>query len=333
MSTHTPQVGTAIFCFVIAAHTFSLLFYRRPWSNRTCYIVLVVSWALLLLELCVEAFVIAKPKEIGPYFGVSGHWCWITPAYPIERYATSYLLMFISAGSSFILYLLVFFRLRGNITVSAGHKIHFHPRPKVRVGRTSDGACIVTDDQRVESHLTRVAKHMLWYPIVYTVIILPLASARFSTFNGASVPFFVTISTAALFMLHGFINTVLFCITRNILPGSWRQRLGIGNTWDNGRSHLDLSSRTNATWRFTGVDARIRTVGAGTAPVILSVGVEKEVHIMCDEPRPSPRYVVFGSHPLTPNPLLRVHDSGEQRADTHMYHIRQLSVLPPQDAN
>jgi hypothetical protein len=161
--------------------------------------------------------------------------------------------MFVSAGLSFILYLLVFFRLRGNITVSPGHKIYFHRRPQIKVGRANDGTCIVTDDQRVESHSTRVAKHMLWYPLAYTVIILPIASARFSTFNGASVPFLVTICTAALFMLHGFINTVLFCTTRDILPGSWRQRLGIGMTWNSGRSDSDLSSETNGAWRFTGL--------------------------------------------------------------------------------
>lgn len=93
------------------------LFLRRQWSNRTSYTVLPVSWALLLLEVCIEAFVIAKPKEIGSYFGGAGLWCWITPAYPVPRYATSYLLMLISAGLSFILYFLVFFRLRSNITV------------------------------------------------------------------------------------------------------------------------------------------------------------------------------------------------------------------------
>src|SRR5260370_26482991 len=112
--------------------------------------------------------------------------------------------MFTWAVFSFILYLLVFFRLRGNIAVSDGYKIHFHQRPKVRLGRTSDGARIVTGDLRVESHLTVVAKQMLWYPVAYTVLILPMAASRFSTFSGVSVPFPVTIFTAAVFMLHGF---------------------------------------------------------------------------------------------------------------------------------
>jgi hypothetical protein len=324
VGTHTSQVGTAIFCLVIAIHTFSQLFFRRQWSNRTCYIVLVVSWALLLLEVCIEIFGIAIPKKKGPYFGIAGLWCWITPAYPIPRYATSYLHMFISAGLSFILYLLVFFRLRGNITISAGHKISFQRRPKVRVGRTHNGAYIVTDDQRIESHLTRVAKHMLWYPVVFTVVVLPLASSRFSAFHGASVPFSVTISSAGLFMLHGFINTVLFCTTRNILPGSWRRRLGLGTALDSGRSDFNLSSRSITTWRF---DARI---GAGTEPVILSVGVEKDVEIMYDEAQRSPRCVKLysSSLPLMPNRPPRVYDGDGQRSDAHRHYIQQPSFPP-----
>jgi hypothetical protein len=312
VDTHPSQVGTAVFCFVIAVHTFSLLFLRRQWSNRTCYIVLVVSWALVSFEVCIEAFAIAKPKIIGPYFGIAGLWCWITPAYPIPRYATSYLLMLISGGISLILYLLVFFRLRGNITVSVGHKIYFHQRPKVRVGRTSNGTYIVTDDKRVECHLTTVAMHMLWYPIIFLVVTLPIASARFTTFNGGSVPFPVTIGTAALFMLHGFINTVLYCTTRSILPDSWRQRLGLGDALGNGR----CDSRTTTTSRL---DTRVRTMGTRTAPVVLNVGVEKDVDIMFDDARSI-------KHDTS------LHHGHNQWADSNEHHIQQPSLPPPQDA-
>jgi len=198
---------------VIAVQTFSLLFFHCDWSNRTCNIVLIVSWAILLLELCIERFVFVKPEK-GPYYAIStgGYWCWISPEYRIARYTTDYLFMTASAAFSFILYTLIFFRLRGNISVSAGY-IFFHRRPDTRVVRTT------------ESYLTVVAKHMLWYPIVYVFLLLPVAVARLSAFDGKPVHFFATIISAAVFMLHGFFNTVLFCTTRNILPASWRQRL------------------------------------------------------------------------------------------------------------
>ncbi len=254
------QSGTGIFCFVIAAHTFSVLFLCHQWSDRTSYIVLIASWAINFLELCNEYFILAKPEEKGPYFGIAGYWCWISPAYPLERYVTSYLIMIISGVFSFTFYLFIFFRLRGNITFSAGYKIDFHRRSKARIGNTSNGTYITTDDPRVESHLSRVAKHMLWYPLVYAGILLPHAACRFSAFNGASVPFPVTISTSILFLLHGFVNTVLFSTTRNILPGSWRQRFGISPLGDSGRNDVDLSSPTSTTWRSAELSVRFGTV-------------------------------------------------------------------------
>ena len=254
------QSGTGIFCFVIAAHTFSVLFLRHQWSDRTSCVVLIASWAINFLEMCNEYFILAKPEEKGPYFGIAGYWCWISPAYPLERHFTSYFIMMISGVFSFNFYLLVFFRLRGNITLSAEYKIGFHRRSKAKVGSTSNGTFITTDDPRVESHLAKVAKHMLWYPLVYVGILLPQAACRFSAFNGASVPFLVTISTSALFLLHGFVNTVLFSTTRNILPGSWRQRFGISPLGDSGQNDVDLPSPTNITWRSAELSARFGTV-------------------------------------------------------------------------
>jgi len=230
------QSGPAIFTFVIAVQTFCLLFLRREWSDRTCHIIHIVSWASLLFQLFIEHFVYADPeKEKGPYYGITtnGYWCWISPKYQIERYITDYLLMMTSAAFSFILYSLVFFRLRGNIIVT-GYKISFHRRPDIRIGRASNGALVVTDDRRIESYLDTVAKHMLLYPIVYIFVILPLAATRYPAFRGEQVPFEATMFAAAVFMLHGFFNTVLFCTTRNILPGSWKQRLGLGTTFDSG---------------------------------------------------------------------------------------------------
>lgn len=90
------------------------------------------------------------------------------------------------------------------------------------------GEYIVTDDRGVESHLTTVAKQMLWHPIDYIVLILPLTVARVSTFSGASIPSAGTIFTAALCVLTKFVNTVLFYVICNGLDGGWRQRFGIG---------------------------------------------------------------------------------------------------------
>ena len=139
--------------------------------------------------------------------------------------------MFVSAGTTFILYLLVFSHLCGNITVTAGWKVHFHQQPQI-ISKTIDGAYIITDDQCVESHLMVVAKCMLSHPIAYIILVVPLAATRFLGFSGTSVSFPIVIFSASLFVLTGFTNTVLFFTIHNILAGGGRQRTSIAGLWD-----------------------------------------------------------------------------------------------------
>ena len=233
--------------------------------------------------------------------------------------------MFLSAGLCSILYLLLFFKLRGNITVSTGYKIHFHRRPKVQIGRTSNGTYIMTGDRRIESHITNVAKHMLWYPIAYTLVILPMGASRFSTFSGVPVPSAITIAAASLFMLHGFINTLLFCTTRNILPGTWRQRLKLSSTRSTGRSELELSSLANAPWRFTGLGTKAGTLNAGTDPIGLNMGLEKDLEISYDGALRSPASIKFGPPPPH-DPPPRAHNRAGRQTDTTGHQTRQLSL-------
>lgn len=325
------QIGAAVFALVIAVHTFSLLFLRRQYSDRTCYITFTLSWSFVLFELCVDNFILSKPKEGRPIYGPSGYWCWITPMHQTAQYATTYLFMFVSASCSFILYSLVFFRHRGNISVSSGYRISFHRRPKVRAGRTSDGTCISTDDRRIESHLTALAKHLLWYPIAYILIVLPMAASRFSTFAKVSVPFPVVIFTASLFVLHGFFNMVLFCTTRVLLPGNWRQRFGLSYTRGTKGGDVDPSSRTNNTW-FTAT--RNGTVGTGTTTGVLSIDVEKNVEVTCKAQAST--YVKFSSPTssithTSPAPPLKAY--GGQRVDAREHHIQRLSSSVPQDTS
>ena len=269
------QIGPAIFTFVIAVQTFCLLFLRRDWTSLTCHIIHFVAWAFLLFVLCIESFAVAKPEK-GPHYGIStsGYWCWISPQYKIERYVTDYLFMAASAAFSLLLYLLVFFRLRGNISVT-GYRPSFHRRPNVRIGRTSNGALIATGDGRVESPLDKVAKHMLWYPIVYVIIVFPMVATRYPAFSGFTVPFEATVTIAAFFNLHGFFNAVLFCTTRNILPESWKQGCGPRTMQGPRRGDVYQSSRRSETWSAT---TRPGTGSTGR-PSQSVIDVEKVVEI------------------------------------------------------
>lgn len=239
--------------------------------------------------------------------------------------------MFFSAGSTFILYLLIFFRLRGNITVLAGYRIHFHRRPQFRFSRASDGTYIMTNDRDVQSHLVVVALRMLRHPISYIMLVLPLAATRFSAFSGTSVPFPVVIFSASLFALIGFVNVVLFCSARNGLSGAWRQRTSIAKTSCHERSDARSSSWRSSSWgnsarQYSVSPSRMGAVETGRSPVFLSSILEKDVETVHEEVVPSPSF----SYPASPTSPIRAY-RGRQRTGSDSYHTGYLSFLPPFD--
>jgi len=203
------DVGTALFSLILAIHTFSILFLR--WQMRT-----YVLWLTLLSAWSgIAAIVIAGPAALdthrrGPFFGISGYWCWITEPYSAEHVTLDYMFMFISALFSFILYSLVFLRLRGNIVVD-GWYITFR-----RTSQSKNASWSGRDF--ADNQIMTIARQMLLYPVAYTIIILPIAVARFNVFAGHSVPFAVTIFCDTVFLLSGMVNVVLFTATRRVLP-------------------------------------------------------------------------------------------------------------------
>ncbi|KAF8180017.1 hypothetical protein K438DRAFT_1725665 [Mycena galopus ATCC 62051] len=196
------DVATAFWTLVIAIHTFSLICLGIKSSRITLVATLVAGWS------GIAAVVIAGPTAQnttrGPFFGISGYWCWISAEYPGSRIALDYLFMFIAATFSFILYTLIYFRLRGNI-IFEGKNISFR--------RTVSAWRGVHDTQTLT-----IAKQMLLIQVAYTILILPIAAARFSSFAGQDVPFEVTIFTDAVFLLSGVVNVTVFTMTRRILP-------------------------------------------------------------------------------------------------------------------
>ncbi|KIJ43393.1 hypothetical protein M422DRAFT_145125, partial [Sphaerobolus stellatus SS14] len=110
----TGNLGTALWSLVIAFHTFSLLFLRRPISRKLSCITFFAVWIFLGIIIMLGPVIIENNKK-GPFWGVSGYWCWITNSYHIEQLTNEYLFMFITVGLSFVLYTLIFLRLRGNI--------------------------------------------------------------------------------------------------------------------------------------------------------------------------------------------------------------------------
>ncbi|KAJ7794978.1 hypothetical protein B0H14DRAFT_2392133 [Mycena olivaceomarginata] len=196
----TADVATAFWTLVIAIHTFCLICLGLKSSRFTLWMTLIAGWS------GIGAIVMAGPAAQNtprhqPFYGISGFWCWISPEYATSRITY----MFMAAAFSFVLYTLVFLRMRGNIIIER-RRISF----RRRAGSALRG--------NHESRTLTIAKQMLLYPVAYTIIVLPIAASRFSSFAGQDVPFELWLISAAVFLLSGVVKVTVFTMTRRILP-------------------------------------------------------------------------------------------------------------------
>lgn len=219
----------------------------------------------------------------------------MTTGYLTEKYALEYGWMFFSAGCSFILYSLVFLRLRGNIVVN-GWRFHFQRRV-VAKGYSNRQYNAVTDPSQ-NTHVMKVARQMMWYPVVYTILIVPIACARFAVFAGKTVPNAVTVFTATVFMLSGFVNAVLFTTTRRVVPASMifprfiRERFGISTGTGMATGHRSFTNQ-NGTVITSRVSKAFPTLNGGIG---ITVNIEKEMEYDIED-------TSKGSYPMTTRPI------------------------------
>ncbi|KAJ7734010.1 hypothetical protein DFH07DRAFT_130525 [Mycena maculata] len=216
------DVGLSFWTFVIALHTFCSIFLGIIPRPYLVWMTLIGGWSGIGI-LAMTGPVLLDTVHRGPFYGISGYWCWITPDYVVERATLDYMFMFMAGTFSFVLYTLVFLRMRGNIVVTG-------TRVTLRTATSREWL-----GQQVEDRTMSVARKMLlWvhfvplgeqsnqlcyrYPVAYTIVILPIAAARFSEWAGNDVPFEVTIFSDVVFLLSGVVNVTLFTTTRRILP-------------------------------------------------------------------------------------------------------------------
>ncbi|KAI9458884.1 hypothetical protein BJY52DRAFT_1223290 [Lactarius psammicola] len=205
------NVGTAVWSFALALHAFRLLFLRSRVARRIKWLVLTLGWFFVVFIVSIGPLALQK-KDLGPYFGPSGYWCWITHQYPIEQTLLEYVIEWTSAFISFLLYVAVLLRVRGNlIKDSEGHwSLRWVPRSKswqLAFARDYLDSCTI-----------KIVAIIVWYPVTYTILILPISIARFASYSGARVPDGFTFVADVIFALGGFVNLLLFLGTRRFIP-------------------------------------------------------------------------------------------------------------------
>ncbi|CAL1709087.1 unnamed protein product [Somion occarium] len=205
------NVGMALWSFVLAAHLFNLLFLRWKSTRRGLLLTLISGWFIVIFIVAIGPIAIQTTKKRGPYFGPSGYWCWITPDYPQERTFLEYFFEFLSAFLSFVLYTAILLCVRGNLMQSNG-------RWRLRFVPNGESWQLAISRDIIDASMFRVAVRMVWYPVSYSILLLPVSIARLIEFGGREVPFWATILADFIFNLQGFVNVMLLLGTRRFIP-------------------------------------------------------------------------------------------------------------------
>ncbi|KAI2702134.1 hypothetical protein DTO012A7_915 [Penicillium roqueforti] len=188
------QIGdpsSGLFVFAIAFHTFLLVVCGRKMSHKFFVSFVVGIWAFVVLMLIIPL------AQHGPgIFVLSGAWCWISDDYEIARLWTHYVWIFLAEFGTIILYAVMYFQLRRQISASA-----------------------ILDNSQLESlkRLRRVVGYMTIYPIIYLVLSLPIAASRMATSHGDTPNIVFFCCSGAIITSSGLVDVILYTLTRRNL--------------------------------------------------------------------------------------------------------------------
>ncbi|CAE6442442.1 unnamed protein product [Rhizoctonia solani] len=232
------DLGSALWSLAISMYTFSLLFLVQKPPVWLTWTIFVSGWILITVLPIVGPFVIQKLETKGEFYGVSGAWCWIGHGYQLERFLYVYMWIFLSLFTSLVLYGLVYLRFSGRLVLKDG-RFHWTTRPAGwSSGLFSSGAREPTATSRpystfhsnivsqrltesekngIGKHLKSISKRLMLYPLVYSVVTLPVAACRIGAVSGWKPPLPMYIFAGISFTSSGLTNVILFIVTRHAL--------------------------------------------------------------------------------------------------------------------
>ncbi|CRG91177.1 hypothetical protein PISL3812_08225 [Talaromyces islandicus] len=186
--------GSGLFVMAIAAHTFMLVTFGKKLAHKWFVTAVIGVW-------CFLAIIVAIPIAI---HGVdvmipSGAWCWIDSEYETERLWTHYLWIFLAEFGTVILYSVMYFQLRRQISASS------------ILG--ASGSAQVESLKR----LRRVVGYMVIYPVAYVVLSLPLAAGRMASARGEQPSMAYFCVAGAMMTSSGMVDVVVYTLTRRNL--------------------------------------------------------------------------------------------------------------------
>lgn len=174
----TGDLASGVFTFAISVHSFADIVCSYRLSRPTFLITIVLLWTFIYLSA-----LIGIARHPSDFYARAGSWCWINRAYTGERLWLHYFWVIISEFVTVIIYALIVLILRK---------------------RTSTAA-------------SRAAKLIVAYPTIYVVCTLPLVVARLRGMAGQDVSFDELCVAGAMITSNGWLDVLLYCLTRRAL--------------------------------------------------------------------------------------------------------------------
>ncbi|KAI5364713.1 Putative G protein-coupled receptor GPR1 [Septoria linicola] len=184
----TGDLSSGLFTFAIAVHSLSDIVFDYRLSHRMFRLALLGLWSFNYL--CAVIGLAMHPAD---FYVRAGAWCWINMKYINERLWLHYFWIIIAEFGTLVIYAFIFMVLRRRVRES------FYTTSVVQLRAYS------------------AAKLIIAYPTIYVVCTLPLVIARLKSMAGIHVEFIELCVAAAVITSNGWLDVLLYSITRQNL--------------------------------------------------------------------------------------------------------------------
>ncbi|KAI9442155.1 hypothetical protein H4582DRAFT_1847844 [Lactarius indigo] len=186
------ELGVALFTLIITVHTFVLALWKVGIRARR------FAFGIVALASLFVALWVGIGNGIHKNFETpTPYWCWIGPEYNTERLGGEYVWIWIALFASVLMYIPLYFWTNGRLSVDPKKWYKFH---------------LTESDDKYPQR--RAALGMLFYPLGYSLVVLPLSVVRWSLSSHKDVPSAAAFFAVSMFNLSGAINVLLFLIVR-----------------------------------------------------------------------------------------------------------------------
>ncbi|KAN0127158.1 hypothetical protein V8E53_015028 [Lactarius tabidus] len=185
-------VGAALITLILTIHTFMTALWRVGADARNfAFGIVALTYLFVVLWVSIGNGMHKDFETPTPY------WCWIGSKYDEDRLAGEYLWMWIALFASVVMYVPVHFWMKGYLSVDDEKWYKFR-----------------LEKSEVEYPQRRSTLGILFYPLAYSVAVIPLSVSRWLLFSHKNVPSAAIFFGNIMLNLSGAIDALLFLIVR-----------------------------------------------------------------------------------------------------------------------